>query len=78
MAIEVETTCSEIMSKVLKISPSQCKDEMFEYSTSWDSLKHMELISELETAFALELEEDEMVRMTTFESIVSVVTARIS
>ena len=40
---------------------------------SWDSLAHMEFISEIEKSFDIQLTEDEMIEMTNFQSVVRIV-----
>jgi acyl carrier protein len=43
---------------------------------AWDSLKHMELIVSLETAFGLEFNIDEVVAMTTVQTIKRVLSEK--
>jgi len=41
----------------------------------WDSLHHLTLIGELEDAFDIELEPEEIAQMTTFDKVVEAVEA---
>ena len=75
---DLDIKCSALMQKILKISDKQCRAETYEGSEVWDSLKHMELIVEFETQFAIEFEENEMIEMTSLKNIIEIMKQKIS
>ena len=43
----------------------------------WDSLRHLTMASELEEAFDIELEPEEIAEMTDFEKVISMLESKI-
>lgn len=60
----------KIMSDILGLKVEEINDETsMQTISSWDSLKHMELISAIEETFDLRLKTNEIVEMTSFKRI---------
>ena len=49
-----------------------------ENTSSWDSLRHMELILEIEKSFEIQLEADQIVAMTSYSAIMEVLISLLS
>ena len=49
---------------------------MFKESPNWDSVGHITLISEIEDAFDLDLEADDMFEIDTFDSAIKVLESK--
>ena len=60
----------EIMCKVFKVNDAT--GLAFGASDCWDSLSHMDLVSALEDKFQVELDEDQMVSLLDYQSILRV------
>ncbi|MCB5279202.1 MAG: phosphopantetheine-binding protein [Candidatus Cloacimonetes bacterium] len=60
----------DIFSQVMGI-PKNMIDDSIAYNShpSWDSLRHLELASSLETALNIEFETDDLISMVTFSSV---------
>ena len=74
--MNLEDKVKEIMCEVFEmdeitadISQKNCE--------RWDSLHHLTLASELEEAFDIELEPEEIAEMTDFEKIISMLESKI-
>ncbi|MDA8768042.1 acyl carrier protein [Planktomarina temperata] len=66
---ELEQIITNIFQKKLE----EVKKLSYESSDEWDSLKHMELIVAIEDKFDLDLSEEQMLEMTTYDKIVRLV-----
>ena len=70
MSEEVETILKEIMSAVFEVPLDTITSQTsVENIDEWDSLKHISLIAALEEEFGKEYDEEAILRMTNFESI---------
>ncbi|MDA1045118.1 MAG: acyl carrier protein [Verrucomicrobia bacterium] len=72
-----ETRLKELLASVLSVEAGAigptCTMDTVE---NWDSLKHMELISGIESEFSFELTFDEIVEMRSYDMIRKVLVAR--
>jgi acyl carrier protein len=60
----------DLLADVLQLPLAAIHDDLaMREVEAWDSLKHMELIVSLETAFGLEFNLDEILAMTTVQTI---------
>ena len=60
----------KIMADVFQVDESQLKENFTqEEVTNWDSLRHLNLIVELEEAFNVSYEPEEIAEMTSFEKV---------
>jgi|TARA_B110000090_G_scaffold176072_1_gene198542 acyl carrier protein len=66
----MEGVIFEIMCKVFKVNDAT--GLAFGASDCWDSLSHMDLVSALEDKFQVELDEDQMVSLLDYQSILRV------
>lgn len=68
----MEHTIKEIMASVFEV-PVESLPDSFEQSDieSWDSLHHLNLIVELESAFDISYEPEEIGDMNSFEKVVN-------
>ena len=66
-----------LLSNLFDVSKQDVEDNFKMADTeSWDSLKHMELISIIEADYNITLSMDEIVKMTSTEEIKKIVLAR--
>jgi acyl carrier protein len=64
----------KIMCETFNISPDQAP--LIAYGDQeWDSLAHMDLITAVEEAFDIELDEDQMLQMTSLNNLLKLVQA---
>ena len=69
----------EIIAEVLQLPQEQIFDDLTMKETEqWDSLKHMEIISTIETTFELELSFDDIVNMLSVRDIKKVLKAKLN
>lgn len=74
MNTEQENRIVEIFSQVLEIPSDEIVDTVaLNDNPSWDSLRHLQLVSELETEFGIELELDDIYSMTNLGMVRKVV-----
>jgi len=60
-------TIVDIFSAVMGIPKNELNDAIaYNSHPAWDSLKHLQLISELETAFDIEFDMDDVIAMENF------------
>ena len=77
--MSLENRLKVIMSNILNVSISE-----IDYNTSmdnidaWDSLKHMSLIISIEREFGVDLEDDDIEVMTSYEVIETILRDRFS
>ena len=73
----MEQKLKTIMAEVLEISTDQIDvSTTIENIEAWDSLKHITLLMSIEEMFKVKLEMEEMIKMTSFEDIKSVLGKR--
>lgn len=74
----MEEKVNSILSDLFKVDPTQLSDTAtMDDVDLWDSLKHMELIVELENGFGISLEYDDIVKMNTIGGIKDVVKSKV-
>jgi len=67
----------DVLAEVLQLRPAEITDDLtMKDVESWDSLKHMELIVALETAFSVQLTFEEIVAMQSVREIKRVLAER--
>jgi len=65
-----EKELKRLMSSLLELKPEEINDETSNDNTeSWDSLKHMEIISTIEDNFNITFSADEIIELTSFKKI---------
>jgi len=75
--IQVEEKVERVLADVLQMPEAGIKDDLaMQDVEAWDSLKHMELIVALETAFDVQLTFDEIVAMRSVREIKRVLAER--
>ena len=63
-----------LVAQVLRVSTETVNDETKMIDLiEWDSLSHMSLITEIESAFSIQLDGDEIARMTSISEIKRVI-----
>jgi acyl carrier protein len=74
---QVNGTIERILAEVLQIPTSRITENLaMKDVDSWDSLKHMELITSLEQSFEIQLTFDEIVAMQSVAEIKRVLKAK--
>lgn len=74
---QVNGTIEKILAEVLQIPTSRITENLaMKDVDSWDSLKHMELITSLEQSFEIQLTFDEIVAMQSVAEIKRVLKAK--
>ena len=67
----------KIMASLFRLSEEEIGESTsLENTPAWDSLRHMELIVEIERAFELQLEVDEIVAMINYPAIVKIIKTK--
>jgi acyl carrier protein len=67
-----------IMASVFKTRIENITDDLNQKNvTFWDSLRHLNLIIELEEKFGISFEPEEISEMTTFERVIFYITKKI-
>ena len=70
MSSSTDKKLKEILAKVLLIDESQISDEMSRKTVKeWDSMAHLMLVSELESAFEVTMEDDDIMEIQTVADI---------
>lgn len=70
MSSRIEEKLKEIVAKVLLIDKAKINDEMSrEDMEEWDSMAHLMLVSEVESAFEVMMSDDDIVEIQTFGDI---------
>ena len=68
----------EILADVLELSKEQIDETItMENVDTWDSLRHMEIMLAIEGKFGIQFEPDELVDMTTYSDIKTLVNEKI-
>ncbi len=69
---------NQIISEVLRIKEEDLKDELIVQDLeSWDSLKHMDLISSIEKDFNIQFGMDEILSMKDIKTIKKIVNEKL-
>lgn len=67
---DVDKKLKDIISKVLLIDEQQISDEMSRKAVKeWDSMAHLMLVSEIESAFEVTMEDDDIMEIQTVADI---------
>ena len=67
---DLETRIIDVLSVVLQVPPAAIIDDASTQTiNTWDSLRHINLISVLEEEFDIELEVSQITRMTSFSIV---------
>jgi acyl carrier protein len=73
----MEQKLKKVLGDVLGMKVADIDESlMMENSDEWDSLKHIELISEIEEVFGVNLEIEEMIAMTSYSDILHILQTR--
>lgn len=70
----IDVVCEVFELKVSEITLDMTKDDI----SSWDSLRHMDLIVSLENEFNISFEIEDIINMRTIKDIVEIVTNKSS
>ena len=66
----IEAKLKEILLTVLELDPSENSDDLStETNEKWDSIKHLLLMSTLEEEFQLNFSDDDLLSLTSYQSI---------
>ena len=69
-----ETKVKYIISTVLEVKLTDINDNLQQSElASWDSMKHLILISALEDEFKITLSDDEVIKMSNYNSIITII-----
>ena len=74
--MNLETRVLDIMKDVFELEDVSM-DVSQKNCDRWDSLRHLTLASELEEAFDIELEPEEIAEMTDFERVISMIKTKL-
>ena len=70
MAKSMDEKLKDILAKVLLIDESKISDEMSRKSVKeWDSMAHLMLVSEIESAFEVTMDDDDIMEIQTVRDI---------
>ena len=70
-------TLKKIFAETFRISPDRIDENTsIDSLETWDSLTHMELVANLESALGLQFSSDEIISMTRFGAIATIVGAK--
>ena len=70
MSSSTEEKLKDILAKVLLIDESKISDEMSRKSVKeWDSMAHLMLVSEIESAFKVTMNDDDIMEIQTVSDI---------
>ena len=79
MKNNIKERIANVMSAVFEISQDQVEDDTSPESIkSWDSLKHMNLVIALEEEFGIEFNNEEILKIPNYKSLVSMLSGKIS
>lgn len=63
----------QVVRRALSLPPgADCDTLEFRQAPQWDSLAHLQLVLELEREFAVTIENDDVLRITSFRSVLDV------
>ena len=69
----MEEKLKDILSTVLKLDIEKIGAETIsEHTNSWDSLNHIKILTLLEDEFDIEFEDEQILKMNSYEEILSV------
>ena len=73
----MKSTLHLLLADILNVSQDEIIDDLTMQTTdSWDSLKHMELITAIESAFKIELSFDEIISMQSIGQIKKILSSK--
>ena len=73
----MENDIKNIMAEIFMLPPEKITKESIMVNVErWDSITHMSLIVSLEEFFKIKFEMEEMIEMTSFEKIVSILKTK--
>ena len=65
-----DSKIQEILETVLELDPSEYSEDIStENNEKWDSIKHLLLISTIEEEFQINLNDEDLLNLTSFQSI---------
>ena len=71
---DIEDRIKKVMTKLFKVSHEDINDESSLHNINeWSSIKHLELITQLEKEFGIEFDQDEIPSMINFKVIYSTI-----
>jgi acyl carrier protein len=74
----MENKVKEIMARVFDVSINKINEKTNSVNLgAWDSLKHINLIIELEKEFKIHFEAEEIIQLLSYKSIVEIVSKKI-
>ena len=65
-----------IFKKVFDVTEDKLPDLQYQAIEEWDSVGHMELVSELEDAFDIEMETDDIIDFNSFEKGITILNEK--
>ena len=75
----MEKKVKDIMASVFEVSPKEInEDSSSESIENWDSMMHMNLIVALEEEFEVEFDEEEIIEMMDYQSILDILSKHLS
>jgi len=75
---DIRSKCLDIFSRIMEVSPSLINDETNpENLDQWDSLTHVQMISELEKEFSIEIDPEEGIELESFKMVVEFLKKKI-
>jgi len=70
----MEIELKKLMASTFEVSENEISEDCtMDMIDSWDSLKHIELMAMIEDDFEIVLETEEMIEMTSFQSILNTI-----
>lgn len=76
MSNNIDEKIKSVMAAVLKIKKEEINDDSSPHTiTSWDSLKHINLVVALEEEFDIELEDEEIASMVSYPIVYATIQA---
>jgi len=76
--INVGSELKKIFQSVLGLSHNFSDNATIESVQSWDSLSHINLIFAIEEFFNININEEEMIQMNNYETIVNIVSEKVN
>lgn len=61
--MSVNDTLNGILSSILKVPADQLTDDVSYEDANWDSQAHLQIVAEIENAFDIEIDIDEMIAL---------------
>ena len=74
---DIKKPCIEVFAQVMNVPDSEINEQTNPESLiQWDSLTHVQLISQLEDKFSIEISPDEGIGLESFKMVVEYVTRK--